>query len=80
MGCTEVMEPEEVSFARLVLSFVSKIVLCGRERGAGRAWKSGGMRGGEWTSVAIEGSMGGWGGELHCCFIYTSVFTVSLVS
>lgn len=50
VGCTEVMEPEEVSFARSVLSFVSKIVICGRERGAcveerGNGWRRMGLCG-----------------------------------
>ena len=45
-----------VFFVTLVLSFVSTIVLSGRERGHG--WMSGGMRGREWSSVAIEGSIG----------------------
>jgi len=45
VGCTEVMEPEEVPFARLVLSFVSQIVLCGRERGTCvEEWRNGWRR------------------------------------
>ena len=44
VGCTGAMEPGEVFFVKLVPSFVSKIVLCGRERWAcveenGSVWR-----------------------------------------